>query len=125
MRGFPINDPCVLNEQDVQEICTKCGAWYLPPENHACKEKWKIWISGGYGLFDFVGTETEAEEMRVHKARWEHGSGWKYRIENQAEVDRLTQEVVELWDAGKGVPQSMFTKILAAKQRPTQEDTHD
>lgn len=31
---------------------------------------WKISASG-YGDFCFFGTEKEAEEMRLHKARWE------------------------------------------------------
>lgn len=33
---------------------------------------WAIRVSG-YGSFLFSGTEAEAEEMRVHKARWEQG----------------------------------------------------
>lgn len=88
-------------------------------------EKWKIWIGGGYGLFDFEGTEAEAEKMRAHKAAWERARGMKYRVENQTDVDRITQEIVALWDDDKGVPQSLFTKLKAARERPTQEDTHD
>lgn len=34
--------------------------------------KWVILVAG-YGGFLFEGTEIEAEEMRVHKAQWEHG----------------------------------------------------
>jgi len=32
-----------------------------------------MWIItvGGYGSFEFEGTEQEAEEMRQHKASWE------------------------------------------------------
>lgn len=32
---------------------------------------WVITVGGGYGTFFFRGTESEAEEMRRHKARWE------------------------------------------------------
>jgi hypothetical protein len=32
---------------------------------------WVIYVGGGYGAFLFEGSEQEAEEMRVHKARWE------------------------------------------------------
>jgi len=35
----------------------------------------------GYGGFAFYGTEDEAEDMRVHKARWEGGVGRKRKAE--------------------------------------------
>lgn len=35
---------------------------------------WIIYING-YGCFLFDGTDTEAQEMRAHKARWERGIG--------------------------------------------------
>ena len=38
--------------------------------------KWVISVAG-YGAFLYEGSETEAEEMRVHKARWERGVGIK------------------------------------------------
>lgn len=38
--------------------------------------QWVILV-GGYGAFLFEGTETEAEDMRRHKARWERGIGKK------------------------------------------------
>ena len=38
--------------------------------------KWIISV-GGYGTFFFEGTESEAEEMRAHKAKWERGVGKK------------------------------------------------
>lgn len=72
-------------------------------------EKWKIWVSG-YGDFDFEGTEAEAEEMRSHKARWEHGKGMKWRADNQKPSDKLTAEIVALWDADEGVPQSLLKR---------------
>lgn len=40
-------------------------------------DKWVILIGAGYGAFLFDGNEVEAEEMRVHKARWERGIGKK------------------------------------------------
>ena len=40
---------------------------------------WAISI-GGHGSFDFVATESEAEEMRAHKADWERGPGKKFRV---------------------------------------------
>lgn len=79
------------------------------------KQKWKIWISG-YGAFDFEGTEAEAEDMRIHKARWEGGQGRKWRVDNPTEVDRLTAEIVGIWDTGKGVPQSLLSRLHKAKQ---------
>ena len=44
------------------------------------KSKWWLITVGGYGSFAFYGTETEAEEMRQHKARWEGGVGRKIPI---------------------------------------------
>jgi hypothetical protein len=38
---------------------------------------WIIWVAG-YGAFEFVGTEAEAEEMRAHKAVWEHAVAKKF-----------------------------------------------
>ena len=35
------------------------------------KDWWIITVGGGYGSFAFKGSERAAEEMRVHKARWE------------------------------------------------------
>ena len=40
---------------------------------------WIISVGGGYGEFNFFGTEKEAEEMRCHKARWEHAVARKRR----------------------------------------------
>jgi len=37
---------------------------------------WTISVHG-YGEFGFVGTELEAEDMRIHKSRWEQGAGKK------------------------------------------------
>ena len=37
------------------------------------KRKWWLISISGYGDFGFYGTETEAEEMRAHKANWEGG----------------------------------------------------
>ena len=43
------------------------------------REWWEITVGGGYGTFPFFGTEAEAEEMRVHKARWEGAIARKHR----------------------------------------------
>lgn len=32
---------------------------------------WRITVGGGYGSFEYVGSERDAEEMRRHKAEWE------------------------------------------------------
>lgn len=42
---------------------------------------WRIWVGGGYGEFDFFGTEEEAEEMRAHKARREGAPARKARVD--------------------------------------------
>jgi len=57
---------------------------------------WKISVNG-YGDFAFFGTEKEAEEMRIHKARWEQGVAHKRRIPKNfriatAMVDRNAHE---------------------------------
>lgn len=41
------------------------------------KKKWTIHV-GGYGTFEFFGTEAEAETMRRHKANWENSVGKKH-----------------------------------------------
>lgn len=38
---------------------------------------WIIWVCG-YGPFEFDGTEAEAEEMRAHKAVYEHAVAQKF-----------------------------------------------
>jgi hypothetical protein len=43
------------------------------------REWWIIEVGGGYGAFNFFGTEDEAEEMRRHKANWEHAVARKRR----------------------------------------------
>ena len=35
-------------------------------------QNWVISVGGNWGHFFFYGTEEEAEEMRCHKANWEH-----------------------------------------------------
>ena len=77
-------------------------------------DKWMIWVSG-YGTFEFEGTETQAEEMRAHKANWERGQGRKWRADLSRESDRLTAEIVALWDRHEGVPQSLMSRLKKAK----------
>ncbi|KRA15378.1 hypothetical protein [Lysobacter sp. Root604] len=42
-------------------------------------DAWVIVVGGGYGAFLYLGTETEAEGMRAHKARWERAIARKRR----------------------------------------------
>ncbi len=51
------------------------------------KEDNQIWVIRvhGYGSFIFEGTEYGAEEMRRHKATWEHGVGLK-RLATEEEI---------------------------------------
>lgn len=84
---------------------------------HTPTGDWKIRISG-YGTFDFAGTEEQAEAMRAHKANWERGSGWKYRVGTWArESDKLTQKLCGLWDEGKGGPGDLMEAIRVEKKR--------
>jgi hypothetical protein len=50
---------------------------------------WMITVGGGYGSFFFEGIEKEAEEMRRHKANWEHAIARK-RPATQEEIDANT-----------------------------------
>ena len=53
---------------------------YLMTDRRAVpRHWWIIKVGGGYGEFNFFGTEKEAEEMRCHKAQWEHVVAWKRR----------------------------------------------
>ena len=76
---------------------------------------WKIRVSG-YGTFDFIGTDDEAEEMRRHKARWEQATAHKWRADLARESDRLTAEMVGLWDGGKGAPVRLVNRRRKALQ---------
>lgn len=76
---------------------------------------WKIRVAG-YGTFYFIGTETEAETMRSHKAQWERGVGHKWRADLARESDKLTAEMVDLWDAGEGVPSRLVSRRRKALQ---------
>ncbi|QEE24547.1 hypothetical protein CS053_08555 [Rhodanobacter glycinis] len=51
---------------------------------------WEIAVTG-YGSFAFYGTEHEAEEMRAHKANWEHGVATKQQVRQS---NRLVREQV-------------------------------
>lgn len=77
-------------------------------------EHWKIRIQG-YGTFDFEGTEEDAEATRVNKARWECGNGIKWRADLSTEYDRLTAEVAQRLDDGKGITHDLWTLWYASK----------
>lgn len=70
-------------------------------------EKWRIRVSG-YGTFDFTGTREQAEEMRIHKARWEGGTAMKWRADLSRESDRLGAQIAEAFDKHKGVPPELL-----------------
>lgn len=78
--------------------------------------QWKIRISG-YGTFEFTGTEEKAEEMRIHKAQLEHGSGIKWRTNPITEIDHLTAEMAILWDEGKSIPWQLCRKLKKAQTK--------
>ena len=49
--------------------------------------KWIIEV-GGYGSFEFEGTEAQAEKMRVHKAQWEQAGATKKIAPPEEEVEK-------------------------------------
>ena len=66
-RCFGVSSGCACVEcREVEDIMSETKS-----------TDWIICVSG-YGSFPFVGTEAEAEKMRVHKANWEHGVGKKH-----------------------------------------------
>jgi hypothetical protein len=67
------------------------------------KEKWLICVGGGYGCFVFEGTETEAEEMRRHKATWEQAVARKTRASDKEKIEKELDafDVVDPWRAEK------------------------
>lgn len=82
------------------------------------KATWMIRIQG-YGAFEFNGTEAEAEEQRIHKARYERGFGTKWRKDLSRESDKISAEIADLADAGKGLP----WKLMARLQRSLAKET--
>ena len=80
------------------------------------KHAWKIRVQG-YGTFDFYGTEVEAEEMRVHKARWERGSSLKWKTDPTNPVDRLTAEIASDLDEGKGIHRDKLLLLNKLKMK--------
>ena len=48
------------------------------------KDKWIITVGGGYGDFEFTGTEKEAEDMRYNKAKSEGAPAIKHRVPTMA-----------------------------------------
>ena len=108
-------------------LCSDCPPVGYPSEKtrcHPCPRratKWKIRIAG-YGTFDFEGTETEAEDMRKHKSVWEQGVGIKWRTNLTRESDQITAKIADLWDAGKGIPPSLFDERREALKRVASDD---
>lgn len=85
------------------------------------KGDWKIRISG-YGTFDFIGTEEEAEAMRASKANWERGAGMKWRVGEWArESDRIAAQIAALFDAGQGAAGELREAMRKAKRKEAAE----
>ena len=51
----------------------------VPEISETGRHWWIITVGAGYGEFNFYGTEQQAEEMRYHKANWEHAVATKRR----------------------------------------------
>jgi len=81
---------------------------------------WKIRVAG-YGTFDFIGTEAEAEDMRCHKARWEQAIAHKWRADLARESDRIMAAIAEQLDAGGGAPSALFAKLRKARAAEAQQ----
>lgn len=64
-----MNDPLRTEER----VCGVGFAWFA---RQRMKPSWVINVAH-YGAFLFDGTEAEAEEMRAHKANWEHAIAHK------------------------------------------------
>lgn len=79
-------------------------------------ETWKIRVAG-YGTFEFTGTEQEAEEMRRQKASWEGGASMKWRSDLSRDSDKIAAEIADLFDNGKGIPYSFFSRRKKALAR--------
>jgi hypothetical protein len=79
------------------------------------KEKWNIWVNG-YGRFEFEGAEAQAEDRRIAKGQHEGGVSRKWRVNNQRESDKLTAQIVDFWESGQGVPQSLLARLRKAKE---------
>ncbi len=52
---------------------------------------WRITVRG-YGAFLWVGTDSDVEKMRAHKAKWEGGVGHKDWLRN------ATPDELERWN---------------------------
>lgn len=74
------------------------------------KDTWNIYIAG-YGVFEFVGTEYEAEQARIAKSKWERGIGVKYRLTNPNTLDKLQELKVWFFSTRGSCPAFVFTQI--------------
>ncbi len=70
---------------------------------HLGIDDWLI-IVGGYGAFEFRGTESEAEEMRRNKSRWEGAVAKKRRLTKRAADGNYCtcKKKYPTFDVGKG-----------------------
>lgn len=77
-------------------------------------ETWVISIVG-YGEYEFVGTEADAEKERGRKARWEMSPGRKWRKDHPLESDKIMMQMNALWAEGKGVSSRLMNKYRKAR----------
>lgn len=82
---------------------------------------WAIEVTG-YGSFAFFGTESEAEEMRLHKASWERGTATKQRAEwndplVQKQVAWAKQEIKFGYPRSSEREQAETAAIMAADKQ--------
>lgn len=69
------------------------------------KEYWYIYVANwGDGLF--YGTEEEAEEVRVHKARWEQSIARKRRATPE-EVEQNNKPLFEISKISKTIEEAL------------------
>ena len=73
--------------------------------------KWAIVIGGGYGRFEFEGTEDEAEIARANKSRYEGACGTKYRLTNQTVFDKLVELRCWFFEHSGGSPAWLNSQI--------------
>ena len=78
------------------------------------REAWVISVVG-YGEYEFVGTEAQAEKERARKSKWEMSPGRKWRKDHPLESDKIMVQMNALWAEGKGVPTRLFNKYRKAR----------
>lgn len=83
---------------------------------------WVIRVTG-YGRFGFYGTDSEAEEMRTHKAAWEGGIGSKRRADESdpavlEQIRRVRMEIARGYGRSDEREQAETRAVLALDEQP-------